>query len=116
MRRRYDLGDCQADHERIRHGAHPLGFIYVAAGCPSDGRVTVDDTGECRTVLVGVAKPEQGIAVAQRLVADGVQLIGLCGAFGPPWTARTLDAIGTVPVGSVAYGPESVDGLHAIFS
>jgi hypothetical protein len=93
------------------------GFIYTAAGAPPDGRVTVDDTGECRTVLVGVAKPEQGIAVATQLVADGVQLIELCGGFGPVWTGRILEAIdNAVPVGSVGYGPESVDGVYKIFS
>ncbi|WP_028938170.1 DUF6506 family protein [Pseudonocardia spinosispora] len=93
------------------------GFIYTAAGAPAEGRVTVEDTGECRTVLVGVAKTEQAIPVAKQLVADGVQLIELCGGFGPIWTARILEAIdNAVPIGSVAYGPESVDGVHAIFS
>lgn len=93
------------------------GFIYHAPGSPADGEFTVHDTGECRTVLVGVATSEQGAAVARKLVADGVQLIELCGGFGPLGTARVLEAIdGAVPVGSVGYGPESIAGAHAIFS
>ncbi|MEU4543137.1 DUF6506 family protein [Nonomuraea dietziae] len=51
------------------------------------------------------------------MVADGAQLVELCGAFGPVWTARVIEAVGgAVPVGAVGYGPEAVDQLHAIFS
>ncbi|GAA3162911.1 DUF6506 family protein [Planomonospora alba] len=93
------------------------GFIYAAAGCDPDRDVTVVDTGRCRTVLVGVEHPEQALAVAARLAADGAQLIELCGAFGPTWTARVIERIGDrVPVGAVGYGPEAVDRLQAIFS
>jgi hypothetical protein len=46
-----------------------------------------------------------------------VQLIELCGGFGPRWTARVIEAIaGKVPVGAVAYGPESIDQMHALFA
>ena len=46
-----------------------------------------------------------------------MQLIELCGGFGPVWTARVLAAIDhRVPVGSVAYGPESITALHALFA
>ncbi|MGW2393522.1 DUF6506 family protein [Streptomyces lydicamycinicus] len=93
------------------------GFIYTAAGSAADGDVSVVDTGECRTVLVGVEKPEQALAVARRLVGEGVQLIELCGGFGPVWAGRVIEAIdGAVPVGTVGYGPEAVDQVHAIFS
>ncbi|TJZ54393.1 hypothetical protein FCH28_14750 [Streptomyces piniterrae] len=93
------------------------GFIYTAAGSSEGGDVSVVDTGKCRTVLVGVAKPEEGVEVARRLVGEGVQLIELCGGFGPVWAGRIIEAIdGAVPVGTVGYGPEAVDQVHAIFS
>ncbi|MFF4953355.1 DUF6506 family protein [Streptomyces chattanoogensis] len=93
------------------------GFIYTAAGSAEGGEVSVADTGECRTVLVGVAKPEEAIEVARRLVGEGVQLIELCGGFGPVWAGRIIEAIdGAVPVGTVGYGPEAVDQVHEIFS
>ncbi|MBP2367547.1 DUF6506 family protein [Pseudonocardia parietis] len=94
------------------------GFLYTASGADPERDVTVVDTGSCRTVLVGMERPEQGVDAARELVEQhGVQLIELCGGFGPTWTARILDAIGhRVPVGAVAYGPESVDGVHEIFS
>lgn len=45
------------------------------------------------------------------------QLIELCGGFGPVWTDQILETTGhKMPVGTVAYGPESVDGVHEIFS
>ena len=37
--------------------------------------------------------------------------------FGPLWTAKVIEAIDhSVPVGSVGYGPESIDAMHALFS
>ena len=67
-------------------------------------------------IAIGVPHPEQGIQVACDMVADGVQLLELCGGFGPIWTAKILDAVGRkIPVGSVAYGPESIDAMHALF-
>lgn len=96
------------------------GFIYTADGSASGGvsaSWTVVDTGTCRSVFVGVEKPEEGIEAARRLVGEGVQLIELCGGFGPVWTGRVIEAIdGAVPVGAVGYGPEAVDQVHAIFS
>jgi hypothetical protein len=92
-------------------------FIYTASGSAASGDVTVVDTGQCRTTFIGVGRPEQAIALARKLAQDGVQLIELCGGFGPIWTSKIIEAIpGTVAVGSVGYGPESVDRVHEIFS
>ena len=94
------------------------GFLYIASGADPDRDVTVVDTGSCRTVLIGMDRPDQGVDAAKALVEQyDAQLIELCGGFGPIWTARILRAIEhRVPVGAVAYGPESVDGVHQIFS
>jgi hypothetical protein len=68
-------------------------------------------------IAIGVSSPEQGVAAARGLVDEGVQLLELCGGFGPLWTARILEAIGhRIPVGAVAYGPESIDAMYALFS
>ena len=48
------------------------------------------------------------ISIAQQLIAEGAQMIELCGGFGPLWIAKITDATrGEVPIGSVAYGPEA---------
>jgi len=92
-------------------------FIYTADGSAPDGIVTNVDSGGCRTVLVGVPDVAAGVKIAAGLVDDGAQLVELCGGFGPVGTAAVLDAIDhRVPVGAVGYGPESVDGMHALFS
>jgi hypothetical protein len=92
-------------------------FIYTADGHPPEGTFTVVDTGSCRTVLLGVPDVDSGVRLAPRLVSEGVQMIELCGGFGPVGTARLLNAIQfRVPVGVVNYGTESVDGVHEIFS
>ncbi|MEV6275846.1 DUF6506 family protein [Nocardia sp. NPDC051832] len=92
------------------------GFIYTAAGSDPAKEMIVE-TADCRSIFVGVHDPSQVIDVARRLVDRDVQLIELCGGFGPVWTARVLEAIqGAVPVGAVAYGPEAIDQMHALFA
>jgi hypothetical protein len=92
-------------------------FLYTAPGTDPAGAFTIVDNGRCKTVLVGVPDAASAVRIAPQLVADGAQLLELCGGFGPIGTARILEAIGgTVPVGAVGYGPESVDGVHAIFA
>lgn len=92
-------------------------FIYTADGASAAGDRIVNDNGTCRSIFVGVPTVADGVALAAALVDDGAQLIELCGGFGPLGTAQVIDAIGLrVPVGSVGYGPESVDGVHALFS
>jgi hypothetical protein len=93
-----------------------FGFIVTGTGYdPAEHRVTLASP-QITTLMVGVSKPEQALPVAQAMVADGVQLIELCGGFGPLWTARVIEAIGAkIPVGSVGYGPESIDQMHALF-
>ncbi len=92
-------------------------FLYTDDGASESGDVTVVDNGMCRSVFVGVPNVDAGVAITASLVDDGAQLIELCGGFGPVGTAKVLEAIQhRVPVGSVGYGPESVDGVHALFS
>jgi hypothetical protein len=46
----------------------------------------------------------------------GIQLIELCGGFSPVSAGKSIEAIDdAVPVGVVAYGPESIGGMHRLF-
>ncbi len=93
-----------------------FGFIVSGKDLdPTRNRMTMA-SGSFTMIAVGVSSPEQCMRVALEMVDDGVQLLELCGGFGPKWTAKILDAIGgKIPVGSVAYGPESIDAMHALF-
>ncbi len=94
-----------------------FGFIVTGAQLdPATHRVRMS-SGAFEMIAVGVTRPEEGIAVAQQLVREGVQLLELCGGFGPVWTGRIIEGIGNaVPVGSVGYGPEATNALHALFT
>jgi len=93
-----------------------FGFIVTGAGLEPVQHRLVMRSGAFEMIAIGVEKASQGPAVAKRLVAEGIQLLELCGGFGPIWTAKVIEAIdGKVPVGSVAYGPESIDAMHALF-
>jgi hypothetical protein len=93
-----------------------FGFIVSGNGLdPAKHRMTMASQS-FTMIAVGVPHPEHGIQIARDMVADGVQLLELCGGFGPLWTAKIIDAIsGKIPVGSVAYGPESIDAMHQLF-
>jgi len=94
-----------------------FGFIVTGAGLDPDLHRQRLRSDTFEMVTVGVTSPAQALPVARELVDEGVQLIELCGGFGPVWTARVIEAIGDrIPVGAVAYGPEAVDRLQALFA
>jgi hypothetical protein len=93
-----------------------FGFIVTGSGLTPERNTVQMKSPAFTMTAVGVERPEDGIAVAQKMVADGVQLIELCGGFGPVWTGKIIEAIGrAIPVGSVGYGPEATDQMYALF-
>lgn len=94
-----------------------FGFIVTGAGLNVAQHRSVMTSGQFEMIALGVANAHEGIAAAQQLVAENVQLIELCGGFGPQGTAAVIDAIaGAVPVGSVGYGPEATQALADLFA
>ena len=94
-----------------------FGFIVTGAGLDPVRDRCVMTSDHFQMVAVGVPNASAGPDVARCLVAEGVQLIELCGGFGPVGTAAVLAAInGAVPVGSVGYGPESITALERLFA
>lgn len=91
------------------------GFIFLGPGTdPATDRVEIE-RGGFRSTIVPVPEPFRAVEVAVELAEDGVQLIELCGAFGPMIAARVIEATGgRVPVGSVGFGSESVAALNAL--
>lgn len=89
-------------------------FGFIVTG---DNFEQLQGTSKFLMKVVGVTHPEQGVAVAQQMVSEGIQLIELCGGFSPVWAGKIIEAINyAVPVGVVAYGPESIDSMHKLFS
>ncbi|MCE9598918.1 MAG: DUF6506 family protein [Spirochaetia bacterium] len=89
-------------------------FGFIVTG---DNFVQTQGTEAFRMKVVGVKKAEQGIEVAKQMVQEGIQLIELCGGFSPVWAGKIIEAIEyKVPVGVVAYGPESIDSMYRLFA
>ncbi|PJZ69978.1 hypothetical protein CH373_12950 [Leptospira perolatii] len=89
-------------------------FGFIVTG---DNFTQEQGTQKFRMKVVGVKHPEQGIEVAKKMVAEGIQLIELCGGFSPVWAGKIIEAINySVPVGVVAYGPESIDKMYELFA
>jgi len=84
---------------------------------------TLDDDAELERrdeigslVCVGVRNADQATAIARQLVAEGVELIELCGGFGGAGLGAVITAVnGQVPVGAVFYGVDASKGLQRLF-
>ena len=88
-------------------------FGFIVTG---DDFVQWTGTERFQMKVVGVRGPELGIAAAREMVAEGIQLIELCGGFSPVWAGKIIEAIDyAVPVGVVGYGPESIGGMSRLF-
>jgi len=85
-------------------------YIFLSPGFDAKQHVAVLESEQCRYKTIGIEmnKKEQVVEVAKQLVAEGVQMIELCGGFGPTWIAKVSEAInGAIPIGGVFYGPEA---------
>ncbi|MFL1486301.1 DUF6506 family protein [Marinobacter sp. LN3S78] len=88
-------------------------FGFIVTG---DRFTQKQGTKDFSMTVIGVLEPSEGLNAAEKLVEDGVQLIELCGGFSPVWVGRVLEAIDyAVPIGVVAYGPESIDKMYKLF-
>lgn len=93
------------------------GFIYTLGDPDGEVRRDVIGSAACELVCVGIASVDDAASAATSLLADGVQLIELCGAFEAKGLASVNAAVdGKVPVGAVFYGGEAATGLHRLFS
>lgn len=96
-------------------------FAYIFLGQkldPSQHRSVIKADNLTFTAIgIDFQHKEQVINVAKEVIADGAQMIELCGGFGPLWIAKVSEAIeNSVPVGSVAYGPEARKPLLDLLS
>ena len=67
-------------------------------------------------ICVGVRSADQAPGIAKQLVAEGIELIELCGGFGGTGLGAVVSAVDRkVPVGAVFYGVEASEGLQRVF-
>ena len=95
---------------------HTWAFIYTLGTDATEVRRDTIGSPACRLIAMGVPHPDDAAGVIDGLVAEGVQLVELCGAFGPTETAAVLAAAGgRVPVGAVTYPAGEAGRLDALF-
>jgi hypothetical protein len=89
-------------------------YIYEHPGADPLADRFILDRSDQRTLLVPVADAARAPAVAVDLVAEGVQLIELCGGFPLAAAARVAEAVrGRVPVGHVTFAVDSIPSAAA---
>jgi predicted polyphosphate/ATP-dependent NAD kinase len=87
-------------------------FIYTLDDPSAEPRIDVIGSLVC----AGVSSVSEAPAVARQLVADGVELIELCGGFGGVGLGLIASAVkNRVPVGAVFFGVDASAGLNRIF-
>ena len=92
-------------------------FAFIVFGSDYSSKSTaIIQSDSLRTRIVGVDSIERAELAAEELVKDGVQLIELCGWFGPKGAARIIETVGDkVPVGFVGHGPDSIESMYKLF-
>lgn len=94
-------------------------FAFIVFGPdykPESHSQTLQSTA-LKTRVIGVDSLDSAEKVAKELVSDGVQLIELCGWFGPKGAARIIEVVGDqVPVGFVTSGPDSIVQMYELFA
>lgn len=94
-----------------------FGFVVTGPGLDPAVHCMTMGSRHFTMTVIGVPDPATGVAAAIDLRDSGHELIELCGGFGPIWTGKIIEAIGPgLPVGSVGYGPESIDAMHRLFA
>lgn len=92
------------------------GFIYTLGDPEGTVRRDVIGSEACELICVGVPSVEGAADAARDLLASGVELIELCGAFEAEGLAAVKAAVeGKVPAGAVFYGGDAAQGLHRLF-
>jgi hypothetical protein len=87
-------------------------FIYLLDHPDEAARTDQVGTLTC----VGIQRVEDAPDVVRQLLAEGIELIELCGGFGGAGLAAvTAAAEGRVPVGAVFYGVDASAGLQRLF-
>ncbi|MFI6633764.1 DUF6506 family protein [Nonomuraea fuscirosea] len=88
-------------------------IILEQAGADPQTDLFTIEHGDARTSVRAVAEPAQMLDLVSDL-AEGVDRLELCGAFGAVWHARAREIVGDrVPLGAVYYGFESLADVAA---
>ena len=96
-------------------------YAYIFLGPDLDPTrhhtVIKNDKMTFQTMGIDFNNKQEVVAAAKTAIANGAQLIELCGGFGPIWIAKVIEATdGQVPVGGVTYGPEARKPLLDLLS
>ena len=92
-----------------------LAFMYIVPdGDPAKHRATITNSAFFDLTVVGVKDYAQATEVAQKLVAQGVSAIELCGGFGHGGVAKVAQAVGEkASVGAVRFDCHPVLGFKS---
>jgi hypothetical protein len=85
-------------------------YIFLSPGMDENKNRSVMKSDQATCVIVGLDPKNKSrvVDIAKELIADGAQMIELCGGFGSVWMAKIIEATnGAVPIGGVFYGPEA---------
>ncbi|MBK5222764.1 MAG: hypothetical protein JJE52_07800 [Acidimicrobiia bacterium] len=91
-------------------------FIYTSGDGDSAAVSATTGSKQCELLTVGVPSTAVDDAIIEDLIEQGIELLELCGAFGPAEAAKVVEQVaGRVPVGYVTYAASEAAGLHQLF-
>jgi hypothetical protein len=94
-----------------------FGFIVKGPGYVPAQHEALLQSPQFSTTVIGVHDFEAALAAATKLVAQGIQLIELCGGFDATQAELLRQHIGlAVPVGVVSYAQADAQALDRLFA
>lgn len=91
-------------------------YMFVNAVADSSRHRSLIETPRSKIYTVGVSSIEEGAAVAEQMVSEGVRLIELCGGFGYEGAKKIHDRVGDkVPVGLVVHQVWNAPAISKLF-
>ncbi|OEE61570.1 hypothetical protein A1OO_10780 [Enterovibrio norvegicus FF-33] len=80
------------------------GFIIKSPDYQKDQHQSVIESPLFRSEILGVSSDEEAIDAARQLIANGAQVVELCGGFGQESAEKIITKLDSdIPVGFVAF-------------
>ena len=93
------------------------GFIVKAPGYDAKNANQTMVTKGFITKMVGVSSDDEAMVVAKEMIADGIEVIELCGGFGEQSAQKIIAALDSnVPIGYVCFSESENRKLEDLFA
>ncbi|WP_028021588.1 DUF6506 family protein [Enterovibrio calviensis] len=90
------------------------GFIIKSPDYQQEQHQSVIESPLFRTEILGVSSDDQALGAAQKLIANGAQVVELCGGFGQESAEKIIAKLDSdIPIGYVQFSEQEMKKLDS---